>query len=303
MLRRRIPLVAVLALAVVAAGTGTALAIGTQAGVDITNQATVDFQDANGNNLQALSNVVTTTVSQVAAVLVDPDNTTNGATPGDVLYYAHTVTNQGNGPDTIDVTASSSAGWTVRLFADVNGNGTFDSGTDVLLADTDGDLVPDTGALADDGTFDILVEVTVDPAAPDGASDVTTVTGTSSFDPGASESATDTTNVSAPAITATKSVAPLGDQPPGATLTYSVTIQNNGAADALAVTLTDPVPANTTYVAGSITYDTGGGPAGQTDAADGDEGRYDAGADAVIVDVGTLAAGASVTVTFQVTID
>ena len=80
------------------------LAVGTPAGTVISNQASVAYTDANGNNLSALSNTVTTTVSQGASLTVDPNNS-QGADPGDILYYAHLVTNGSNGSDTIDLTA------------------------------------------------------------------------------------------------------------------------------------------------------------------------------------------------------
>jgi uncharacterized repeat protein (TIGR01451 family) len=297
----RLTLHLLVALGVLAAAAGTALAVGTPAGTAITNQATVTYKDSNGNDLTALSNIVTTTVSQVASVDVSPDNSSS-ATPGDVLTYAHVVSNLGNGPDTIDLTATSSQGWTVEIYRDVNGNGTYESGTDTLLTDSvaDGDGVPDTGLLAADGTFRILIRVTVPAGASDGTVDVTTVTGTSSFNVGVSESATDTTTIAAPALGAVKSVAPAGNQPPGTALTYTVVVTNNGAAAANTVVMTDPIPANTTYVPGSITYNG----AGRTDASDGDNADFGVStANTVTVDVGGLAAGASVTITFQVTIN
>lgn len=290
----------VLAAAFVAA-VASAWAIGTPAGTNITNQATVNYRDANGNGLTALSNVVTTTVSQVASVDVSPDSS-SPATPGDVLTYAHVVSNLGNGPDTIDITAASSQGWTLALYADVNGNGTYEAGTDTLLGDSvgDGDGIPDTGLLAADGTFRILIRVTVPGGVADGTVDVTTVTGTSSFNVTVSESATDTTTVAAPSLSAVKSVAPLGDQPPGATLTYTVVVTNNGTGAATSIVLTDPIPANTTFVAGSITYNA----APQSDGADLDSADFNvSNANTVTVNVGTLAAGATATITFQVTID
>ena len=71
--------VALSALSVLAllALTTPARAAGTRAGTNITNQATVSYKDANNNVLSALSNIVTTTVSQVAAVDVSPNNTAN----------------------------------------------------------------------------------------------------------------------------------------------------------------------------------------------------------------------------------
>lgn len=281
--------------------TGLAVALGTTAGTVISNQATVDYEDANGNALQQLSNVVQTTVAQVAAVDVAPDNSSS-ATPGDVIYYAHVVTNNGNGSDTIDLTASSSLGWGVQIYADVDNDGLYNGAVDTLLTDSDADGVPDTGSLAENGTFRILIELTVPGSAADGSSDTTTVTGTSTFDTLVSESAVDTTTIQAPALSVVKSVSPAGDQPPGTTLTYTVVITNNGTADAQNVVLTDPAPTNTTYTPGTITV----GGASRTDT-NGDADGADFGfttANAVTVTVGTLASGGgSVTITFDVVID
>jgi uncharacterized repeat protein (TIGR01451 family) len=282
-------LVAATIVAAAVALSSPALALGTSAGTVISNQATVTYEDANGNPLTALSNVVQTTVSQVAAVDVAPDNSGSGD-PGDAIVYAHTLTNNGNEDDTFDLTAVSANGWTTVIFVDVNTNGQYDAGTDTLITDT--------GLVAENGTFDFWVEVTIPAGAPDGASDVTTVTGTSQFDTNVSDTATDTTNVTSPAIAVVKSVAPAGSQPPGTTLTYTVQVTNNGASDASNVVLTDPVPANTTYVANSITRDA----IPLTDLPDGDSGTSDG--TTVTVDIGTLSGGGgTTTITFQVVIN
>lgn len=288
------------ALVVAAGAAGPALAVGTPAGTTISNQATVNFQDVNGNPLTQLSNLVQTTVSQVAGVTVDPDGASN-ADPGDVVYYAHVVTNGGNGPDTIDLTVSSSQGWSVTIYRDVNNNGTYEAGTDVVLTDSDGDLVPDSGVLAADGFMRILVAVTVPAGTANGTVDSTTVTGTSSFNTAVSDLATDTTTVDAPSLSVVKSVAPVGDQPPGTVLTYTIVITNNGSGAANAVVLRDPVPANTTYVSGSIVQDA----VSKTDAADADNADHDAtNPGEVTVNVGSLAAGGgSTTISFQTQID
>jgi len=278
-------------------------ALGTQAGTVISNQATVDFTDANGNPLQQLSNIVTTTVSQVAALLVDPDNSST-ATPGDVVYYAHQVTNTGNGPDTINMTAASSASWGLVFYLDVDGDGLYNNAVDTLLGDSDGDGDPDTGLLADNASVDILIEVTVPGAAANGTVDTTTVTGTSALDALVTETATDITTIAAPTLGVVKSVNPATDQPPGATLTYTVVVTNNGAAQANAVVVSDPVPTNTTYVTSSAAG------AGTAIAYSHDGGATYDGSDAAPVTHirWTLAAplaasGGTATVSFQVTID
>ena len=278
--------------------TVPALALGTPAGTNITNTATVQYKDVNGNDLTATSNTVSTIVSQVAAVDISPNNSAT-ASPGDVVSYPHTITNNGNGNDTIDLSFVSSQGWTVQVFADTNGNGVVDVG-EPLLTDTDSDSTPDTGSLAANGTFKIVVRVTVPGGAADATVDVTTSTATSSFNTSVSDTATDTTTVSAPSLTVLKSVSPTGNQPPGTVLTYSMVVTNGGTGAANGAVLSDAIPTNTTYVASSITQDA----VSKTDGVDGDNADHNGTTSgAVTVTIGTLAASASTTITFQVTIN
>ena len=289
---------AAMALGLALAGAPVIFAVGTPAGTSITNQATVTYTDINGNPLSVASNVVSTIVSQVASVTVAPDRAAS-ANPGDTVFYAHTVTNGSNGSDTIDLTAVSSNGWATALFRDNNGNGAFDVG-DTPLTDTDGDTVLDTGLLARDTSVSILAAVTVPPGTPSATVDSLVVTGTSTFNAAVSDVATDTTTVQAPDVTVLKSVAPPGPQAPGTTLTYTVVVTNNGTGDANGVQLVDNIPANTTYVAGSITLNA----VGKTDIADADQADHNVtNAGAITVNVGTLIPTSTGTVTFQVVIN
>ncbi len=277
-------------------------AIGTRATTAITNTARVDFKDVNGNSLFANSNTVSTTVSQVGGALVDPDNTKTVA-PGTTWYYPHTVTNTGNFDDSANITAVSGHAWAITIYKDVNGNGTYEAGTDTVLTDSAGDpdAIPDSGLLGNDGTMKILVAVTVPAGTADGTVDVVTVVGTSVFDPTKTDNALDTTTVTAPNMAVVKSVAPVGAQPPGTTLTYTVVVTNNGTGAANTVVMTDPIPTNTTYQAGTITYNA----AARTDAADVDNADYNVtNAGKITVNVGALAAaGGTATITFQVKIN
>jgi uncharacterized repeat protein (TIGR01451 family) len=278
-------------------------AIGTRATTSITNTARVDFRDVNGNALFQNSNTVTTVVSQVGGVDVAPNNGPITLNPGDTHYFPHTVTNTGNFDDYANLTAASAGGWTVAIYRDVNGNGTYEAGTDTLLTDSagDADTTPDSGLLANDGFMHILVAVTVPPGTADGTADVTTVTGTSVFDNTKIDTATDTINIAAPNVAVVKSVAPVGPQPPGTVLTYTVVVTNSGTGPANTVVLTDPIPANTTYQAGTITYNA----AARTDGGGDDNADFNVtNAGQVTVAIGVLAAGGgTATVTFQVRID
>jgi len=80
----------------------------------------------------------------------------------------------------------------------------------------------------------------------------------------------------------------IGVLEPGETVEYTVTLTNNGA-DATNVVFTDPVPSETTYVPGTLTTS-----AGTVD---------DSGAPNLVVNVGGMLDGASVTITFRVTVN
>jgi uncharacterized repeat protein (TIGR01451 family) len=102
-------------------------------------------------------------------------------------------------------------------------------------------------------------------------------------------------------LTVTKSVSPTGPAAIGATLTYSLAVSTAGNAAQTAVTVTDYLPGyrpgatsgTTTYVAGSATC-SGGGTCTTS---------YDLASHQVTWGLGTLPAGTTRTVSFQVTID
>jgi uncharacterized repeat protein (TIGR01451 family) len=78
---------------------------------------------------------------------------------------------------------------------------------------------------------------------------------------------------------------------PGATVHYTITVTNIGTTAATSVDLSDAIPANTTYVAASLTV-TGGGGAVADDSGD-----------PLTVTGGTITGGSTMTVEFDVTID
>jgi uncharacterized repeat protein (TIGR01451 family) len=88
-------------------------------------------------------------------------------------------------------------------------------------------------------------------------------------------------------------VAPNAKAIPGATVRYTITVNNTGTAAATSVDLSDTVPGNTTYVAGTLAVTAGGGPAVVDDT----------GNPLLAVTGGVIAGGASMTVEFDVTID
>lgn len=87
---------------------------------------------------------------------------------------------------------------------------------------------------------------------------------------------------------------------PGALVRYSISVENTGSAGADLIALVDPIPVATSYATSSITLD--GTPL--SDGADADAADFGvSNAGAVTVQLGSIAPGGSVTVTFDVTID
>ncbi len=89
------------------------------------------------------------------------------------------------------------------------------------------------------------------------------------------------------------------------TLTYTIAVRNLGNVAAAKVVLTDPIPANSTYVAGSLRFGVGLSTAiattALTDAADGDVGDYNVTtASAVTVNIGTVPANGQASIVFRV---
>ena len=92
-----------------------------------------------------------------------------------------------------------------------------------------------------------------------------------------------------------------GSQPiPGAAIAYQIVVTATGTGTALGAAFTDPIPANTTYVAGSLRLN--GAPL--TDSVDGDSGSFALSPTRVAVSLGdlTTAAGPQ-TIDFRVTIN
>ncbi|HZF14496.1 MAG TPA: hypothetical protein VE046_01005 [Steroidobacteraceae bacterium] len=93
-----------------------------------------------------------------------------------------------------------------------------------------------------------------------------------------------------------------GSEPvPGARITYQIVVAATGTGTAANAVLDDPIPANTTFVAGSLRLNA----VALSDAADADAGEFIAGASpAIRVRLGSLAAAAgNQTIVFQVTIN
>jgi uncharacterized repeat protein (TIGR01451 family) len=313
-----------------------ARAVGTAAGTDITNTASVTA-DVGGSPVTATSNPHVLTVAEV----VDADVTlltignvlVNSPASGQVLTYR--VTNIGNGIDTFALTVNNALVGDAfdpvlaSIYLDANANGLYDAGTDTLYAPGTNDPQLDANVPAlDDVVVFVLNDIPGALASGDlGNSELLAVSATGSGAPGtviagAGEAGTDaivgtnggddlaqgTYQVSTVAMTIAKTSVvtdPFGGSSPipGATITYTLVVTITGVGSADAAALTDVIPANTTYVAGSMTRNA----APLTDASDSPVDEADFAITtpgAISVGLGNLTAGGPPeTITFQVTIN
>ncbi len=301
-----------------------AMAAGTLAGTEISNQAYGDYKDANNNAMpRVYSNTVTTTVSQVAGADIVPPTVSSAAKNGDTVDYLIQLFNTGNAPDTQTFTYVASGDWmptTVQMYWDKDNSHTYTAG-DVLLAETapgsktyktvDGAGNPVLIPVDDD--YDVIMRVTVPAGAPalDNTSDVVTVTTKSDFDNTKTGTGTYTTTVQAAVISAVKTHTPAGSPTllkPGEVVTYTITLTNSGSVAGNTVIVNDPLPAGLTFVTGSLKAGASAGTlTARTDGADNDGLKYVSGIRTVVapdgVTVLNMAAGATWVIQFQASVD
>ncbi|WP_240782157.1 DUF11 domain-containing protein [Qipengyuania sediminis] len=300
-----------------------ATAAGVTAGSLIENTAQATYT-ANSAPQTVSSNTVTLRVDEVLDVAaVSQEGGPVSATTTAVLRYK--VTNTGNGPEAFTLNADPAVSGNAfdavvtGLAIDANGNGVYDPGVDTALAN--GAAAP---ALASDGALDVLVLLSIPAAAPAGATSrvaliATAVTGSGA--PGtlyagaglgggdavvgastARQSPEGVLRVDRTLVALVKSASisdPFGGTRPvpGAIITYRIVADVTGTGSAAGLAISDPIPAGSTYQAGTLQLD--GAPL--SDAADTDVGE--ASASGIAVRIGTLAAGAQRTVNFQVKIN
>ena len=320
----------VLAVALAVLAPVATQAIGTAAGTNIQNTAIVDYS-IGGTPSSATSNVSSLDVAEIVDVTVVLQSAAVSSTAGasgEALVFR--VTNTGNGSEPFVLAGNSVlAGDNFDpvpsvpfVYFDSDGSGDLSppdvayvqgSNDPVLTADASlGVIVVNdlpTG-LADGsrGRSELAAAAATGTGAPGtvfaglGIGGVDAVVGTS----GGRAVVFGEYVVGAIQISAVKSQTVLdqfgGNRPlPGATIRYQIVVTPTGTGTAVGATVTDSVPASTTYVAGSLQLNG----AALTDAADADAGTYASSpASAIAVSLGDLTAAAGPqTVAFSVTID
>jgi uncharacterized repeat protein (TIGR01451 family) len=269
------------------------------------------------------TNATQTTPGQANVVTAFRVTNTGNSTQG----YQLSVTNEASGATLFSQTDNQNVN-NLRIFVDSNGNGTYDAGTDAatnidtLATDADGEsvvvfVVADIPVAATNGQYaNVRLQARAAVAGTSGATLAAQTVGADNpaavdivfADAGrdATESAADQYEIRSAALTVTKNVTVVSDPfngtgadrkaIPGAVIEYTIVVTNNSTTTAAdGVTVNDTIPANTTFVPGSITLNAGALP--DTNFSAGPPARVAVSAGAVV------ASGGTATVTFRVTIN
>ncbi|UAB77733.1 DUF11 domain-containing protein [Erythrobacter sp. SCSIO 43205] len=300
------------------------LAAGVDAGTLIENRAEATFETPQGSQITQ-SNTVTVRVDEILDVALASLDSGPITTATTSVALSFSVTNTGNGPEAFTLNAEPAvAGNDFDLqidgiAIDTNGNGIYDDGVDLLLSTPE--VTPEIAA---DGALTVFVLATVPNGTADGERSkvelqASAATGSGAAGTTISGAGTDGTDAivgvnGAQAISegevifASQSVSlvktatvldPFGGSSavPGATISYSIEVSVSGSGSVDNLTVTDPIPPGTTYLPATLTLNA----AALSDASGDDAGEVTA--SGVSVALGTVAAGTSNTIQFDVRID
>lgn len=152
----------------------------------INNTGGYSYDPGTGSTVGPFStNTFTFNVTQGAGVSITGD-TVPSAPQGSTVTFTNVVTNTGNGSDSFDITVANTsfpAGTSFQLFK---------SDGVTPLVDTNGNSTPDTGTLAPNGTYSVVVKATLPPGSSGlNVNYTAAITATSKANPATSASAND----------------------------------------------------------------------------------------------------------------
>jgi uncharacterized repeat protein (TIGR01451 family) len=319
-----------LAAALAIAGAADVHAIGTAAGTDIQNTATVTYS-VSGTAASTTSNTTSVVVAEIVDVAIALQSPTATVTPGatgEALVFL--VTNTGNGTEIFALAGDSvlvgddfdPVPGAPFIYIDTDGSGDLSpadapyvAGANDPVLDADASVrvivandVPATVVSGNRGRSALAATAATGSGAPgtafagQGTGGVDAVVGTS----GGTATVFGEYLIDGVLVTAVKSQTvsdPLGGTRPvpGATIVYQIVVAAAGTGSATGAAFTDAIPASTTYVPGSLSLNG----SALTDGIDADPGRFDAPpTPGVAVALGDLTAAAGPqTIVFHVTID
>ena len=280
----------------------------------IGNTATATYTDASAVPRSATSNTVQTIVQQVRAFDLVADETRYVA-PGGQVTFPHTLTNTGNGSDTITLSAANNNALGddfdltgLVIYADADGNGVADNAIPVTSV-----------TLAAGGVYKFVVVSNAPVTALDTQDADVTVTANAAAGAGLlalTDTSADKAIISTNAVVSVTKSANILTGPAGTVVEYTLTYTNTGNATATDLVITDTLPISATpntigtmkYIASSGVW-SGGGSLTDDNSADGTgityqvTGTPQAGTEVITATIASIAANSSGTLKFSVRID
>ncbi|MCM3628545.1 hypothetical protein M3194_14360 [Paenibacillus glycanilyticus] len=248
----------------------------------LSNQASATFTSGAFSG-STFSNTVILPVYQAIISIQKTANTTN-ATVGDTVTYDLHITNTGNLPAQVTLTDPVPSGGAF-VPNSVQVNGVPQPGANPAAGFPVGTVNPGQLIIVS-VSYEVIIQT-----LPPSQQLVNTATGSYSYTAPDGRTITGSVNsntlsipVSSPDVTVVKSTTAI-DAVVGDVITYVIVVTNNGISPVNNVILVDPVPTGTVFVAGSVTVNSVPVPAGNPNTG---------------ISIGTIAAGASATVTFNV---
>jgi uncharacterized repeat protein (TIGR01451 family) len=260
----------------------------TPAGTQISSFAQASYEAPNGLTFVAYSDTLVMVVAQVAGTDLEPPRSAV-SDPAKTVVFNHTLTNMGNGTDSMTLVATSRMGWPVRMHLDANADGILDAGDPQVSG-------PITLAMGDVAPLLIAIDVP-GLATVRGTFDTISVVATSLTDPTISDGLIDVLEIRDVGIVVSlnklvdRTSATIGD-----ILTYTISYNASGTNTATNFEIKDLIPTGTSYVPGTLRWNG----TSLTDIAGDDAGVFDVGGNRVVFRIGTIQGGDSGTVTFQV---
>ena len=281
-----------------------------EAGHVIGNQAVATYTNGSGDTITVTSNKVETVVQQVAGVTLLSNNSETIA-PGGKAFLPHIVTNDGNGPDSFNLTAierdSGTLDTTLVFYPDADMDGVADSATPItstpVLAPGEqyGFIIEATASTTQTGTdeIDVVAASTLDAAITDANLDELTISN------GAIMEVVKSMTVDPATGTGNNSIVDSGD-----VVTITLTYSSTGLAAADNYLVQDALDGRLVYVPNSATWSDTTGTLSEANAAnvpDGTNGggqtiAYSVAGQNVQFEVSQVPSGRSGSVTFQAVI-
>ena len=221
-------------------------------GSTITNTANVSSTTADSNTANNSASSTATVATTVADVAVTKSGSPPSVTGGANITYTVTVTN--NGPsDALTASMSDAVPANTTFVSETQTAGPAFSCSTPPGGGT-GTTTCTIGTLVNGASATFSIAVKVNSGAPAGTiTNTATVTTATADSNAAYDSASATTTVSSNQADLSVTKSGPATIAPGAAITYTITVMNNGSADAQNVALSDVIPTNTTFVSLSQT--------------------------------------------------